>query len=84
LLTEAKAICFLGFGFHHENVKILDLAAILTQELKAVESTRFGISDAEWKAAVSFVQKNRINGHSLYQKCLAALRDMTCFRTITV
>ncbi len=66
LINEAESIYLLGFGFHPENIQLLNLASLnLNNGTKRMASSRFGLTDGEWRQLTDFqmygniVQTNR-------------------------
>lgn len=79
LLSSAHTLCLLGFGYHRENIELLDLVNF-AQEVKGIVcSSRFGIEDAEWdRYTKPFNTLNILAAHRS-QMCLGALRTLPIF-----
>ena len=79
LLESAHIICLLGFGFHRENIELLNLVKHASACTGIVASSRYEILDAEWeRLRRPFLG---IEIHAVHQtyKCLAALRNLPIF-----
>ncbi|MBU3619624.1 hypothetical protein [Polynucleobacter sp. JS-Fieb-80-E5] len=48
-LEQAEKICLLGFGYHKENIELLDLSRVIEEVNINVVACRFGITDEEMR-----------------------------------
>ncbi len=48
-LEQADKICLLGFGYHKENIELLDLARVIEEVNSNVVACRFGVTDEEMR-----------------------------------
>jgi hypothetical protein len=48
-LEQAEKICLLGFGYHKENIELLDLARVIEEVNSNVVACRFGVTDEEMR-----------------------------------
>ncbi|MGZ8144125.1 MAG: hypothetical protein ACXWTG_08210 [Methylosarcina sp.] len=80
LLKQAHTVCLLGFGFHRENIKILDLISIF--KTKGVfASSRYNILDAEWRRYTKPFEGISIHQTNNYtHMCLGTLRNLPIFQ----
>lgn len=78
LISEAQAVCLLGFGFHMENINILRLSELLTIK-KNVYVSRFELNDIEFQRAIRPFNGRSIASASEHHKCLRCLRRATFF-----
>lgn len=79
LLKAAHTICLLGFGFHRENIELLDLVGH-TQACKGVvAASRYDIFEIEWKRVTSPFTGIDIHNANYSYKCLNALRNLPIF-----
>jgi hypothetical protein len=81
LLGEARHICCLGFGFHKENVDLIDLAGIASRFRGTIASSRFGITDQEWNRVMRPFAKVGVQLHAALpvDRCLDAMRELPIF-----
>jgi len=81
LLANAHVICLLGFGFHRENIDLLDLSDHGHNCPGIVASSRYGITDEEWRRLMKKYFPHRIvtKSDSVDQKCLDTLRHLPIF-----
>ena len=78
-LSRAQRIGLLGFGFHSQNIDILDLVSIVTNSSAIVASSRFGIMHEEWIRYTRRFPNGRISVTDDSYKCLGALRNFPSF-----
>lgn len=83
LLSKAYTICILGFGFHTENVELINLKAYLPNrpnDQRIVASSRYGITATEWERMVrKHFPEGTIRTAIESHKCLDALRNLPIF-----
>ena len=79
LLENCEKICLLGFGFHRENIQILDLPKLVLKEGRLTYCTRFGLTEVEWDRLLQPFNGARINPAFEGYQCLAALRNLPIF-----
>lgn len=89
LLSEARKICLLGFGFHKENIDILDLETHIRNCVKGkgfpgneglVVSSWHDITEAEWsRLTASLVSHSIHRWKNSPAKCLQTLRQTPLF-----
>ena len=79
LLENCERICLLGFGFHRENIQILDLPKLVLKEGRLTYCTRFGLTEAEWDRLTQPFNGARINPAHGTLQCLEALRHLPIF-----
>ena len=80
-LNEAEKICLLGFGFHHENVSLLDLPRVIEEQSGNIAACRHGVTDEVIRRVVF---SNRIRQSKLHiapeqMKALETLRNLPVF-----
>ncbi len=76
LLSSAHVICLLGFGFHSENIELLDLTAHVEKCKGVVASSIYGITSMEWQR-YSRPFKSKITQAAF--QCLDTLRNVPIF-----
>jgi hypothetical protein len=79
LVEKAEKVCLLGFGFHQENIQLLELPRISSLEHKSLYCTRYGLTDAEWDRLTRPFNGANFNPSNEYWKCLQALRHFPIF-----
>lgn len=79
LLTSAQVICFLGFGFHRENIELLGLANHARACKGLVASSRFQIFDQEWSRLMRPFGGIDIKHAHFTHKNLEAIRHLPIF-----
>jgi hypothetical protein len=79
LLDKAQAICLLGFGFHGENIEILDLPIHINRCSGNVFASRFGLTDAEFSRLTKAFQTTAIRKPFEGEMCLQTLRKAHIF-----
>jgi len=77
-LEFARTICLLGFGFHRENIDILDLPKYLMalRDSGKVYATSFEIRPTEWDRYTKALSGIPIHRCHESKRCLEALRDL--------
>lgn len=78
-LDSARVVCLLGFGFHRENIELLDLVRHARACKGVVAASRFNILDVEWVRVIRPFTDITIHRSSSNDKCLAALRNLPIF-----
>lgn len=81
LLHAARNILLLGFGYHKENMSLIELTKLMENHAVQVHGSSYGMTDAEWARAMRHIT---IGGRSIYRypghfKCLDALRNSPLF-----
>ena len=80
LLAQAHVICLLGFGYHKENINLLNLSKYVNECSGIVASSRFGITDVEWDRNMRHFSEKRKIRHSQHSyKRLDSLRNLPVF-----
>lgn len=80
MLRNANSICLLGFGFHRENIELLELSTNFSMCDGHIYASRFGITDAERIRYEQRVDSAKNMSWSLEgEKCLQALRRFPLF-----
>lgn len=79
LIANAEKICLLGFGFHQENIQLLELPDRAMPNKKRVLCSRFGLTNEEWKRKTRLFPDDCITSSAEHQKCLQALRTLPIF-----
>lgn len=82
LLAKAHAICLLGFGFHFENIELLDLVKHVENCPGIVASSSFDITETEWGRYTKTFTPNKIHHPTPFNptfKCLETLRHVPIF-----
>lgn len=79
MLASAHSVCLLGFGFHRENIELLDLVRYARACKGLVAASRFDIFDVEWDRVARPFAGINIRRASPQDKCLAALRHLPIF-----
>ncbi len=84
LLTNAKVVCLLGFGFHPENIELLELAQTINKDNSPniVASSIYGITATEWERYTRPFTANKIKAPHPFDsklKCLETLRNLPIF-----
>ncbi|PPD40455.1 MAG: hypothetical protein CTY16_17405 [Methylobacter sp.] len=78
LLETAQAICLLGFGFHRENIELLDLSHYIGN-CALVCSSRYRISQIEWSRLTRPLPQDKIKAAGDSYQCREALRHLPIF-----
>lgn len=78
LLEAAKSVCLLGFGYHQENIDILNLGHYVSQGIFNIFGTRYDITDAEFDRCLRRLGSGISNSSSSH-KCRDALRNLSIF-----
>lgn len=78
LLKKAERVCFLGFGFHNENIKVLDIPNSMSH-MKMIVASRFGVTNMEWHRLSAPFTGQKIHGSSQHQRCKETLRNSQLF-----
>jgi len=78
LLEEAQVVCFLGFGFHRENIELLGLPASV-KSAAVVGSSRFGITDAEYSRYLRLLPGIQVIPAYQDRMCRRSLRELPLF-----
>lgn len=80
LVRAAEVVCLLGFGFHKENVDLIDLPIVVANGKIVVHASRYGITNIEWQRTRAFFPGGKINEAIIPDyKCLDTLRNMPIF-----
>lgn len=79
VLSKAHSICLLGFGFHRENIEILNLVSYARACEGVVASSCYDIRKTEWQRVTRPFQGVRIINSQYPYKCLEALRELPVF-----
>ena len=79
LLSNAHHICLLGFGFHPENINILNLVEYARACHGAVVSSRYKMTESEWNRLTRPFAEVRIEISHPIHRCLEALRSFPIF-----
>ncbi len=79
LLGHANTICLLGFGFHRENIELLDLATHTRVCKGLVVSSRYDISDTELARLTRPFSGVNIRCTYDCDKCLETFRGLPIF-----
>lgn len=79
LLADSQVVCLLGFGFHAENMNILDLNTLFEQANKSFSASRYQLTDTEWKRITGKFLPNLVRQAGKGEKCLGALRNTSVF-----
>jgi hypothetical protein len=74
-IQGAQRVYFLGFGFHELNVDILKLTELLRGK-NGVVSTRYELSDEEWRRSVPSGVGFNIRGLTKDDDCLSLLKNV--------
>ena len=78
LLASSRKICFLGFGFHRENLQLLGLASYVNGD-RLVTSSRYDILGVEWSRLTREFPGSTIQYAHWTYKCLDAMRHLPLF-----
>jgi len=80
-LSVAEKICLLGFGFHHENVALLELSKIVEKSPSNVNVCRFGVTDEEIRRVVisNQIRETKLRMGDENMDALQTLRNMPVF-----
>lgn len=79
LLSQAHVICLLGFGFHEENTRLLDLVEHVKNCQGVVGCTRYQITNAEWIRVCRPFGSVGQKIQSLNDRCLPVIRNLHLF-----
>jgi hypothetical protein len=79
LLEDCIKICLLGFGFHRENIQLLDLPKLVLKEGRLTYCTRFGLTGVEWDRLTQPFNGANLNPAHESLQCLTALRNIPIF-----
>ena len=79
LLSSAHTICFLGFGYHRENIELLNFVGHARTCKGLVASSRFDILDVEWARLIRPFSGIKIHDSHPSYKCLASFRNLPIF-----
>ena len=82
LLEHAKIICFLGFGFHYQNISLLNLPYYIKDTKNndgIIASSRFNITDTEWARLIRPFDLDVFMKPSKEYKCLETLKNVPVF-----
>ena len=79
LLEQARVICMLGFGYHWENISLIDLQSYLKEFKGRAASSRYDITNAEWSIIERLLPDSRIQSTNKDDQCLATLRNVEIF-----
>jgi hypothetical protein len=80
LLDEAETICILGFGFHNENITLLNLSKFFKVPQRYTYASRMGITDIELhRIKRDYLPDCHVEFSSPLDGCLSALRNLHVF-----
>lgn len=79
MLREAHVICILGFGYHDENITLVELGAAIGNCKGYIATSRFGMTDGEWIRRRRRLPSERLHAAGPGDKCLAVLRNLGVF-----
>lgn len=79
LLEGAHVICVLGFGFHEENISVINLDAAVRDCKGFVAASRYTMTDTEWKRVAKPFPSGKVRIASEGCKCLMALQNLEVF-----
>ena len=78
-LASAHSICLLGFGFHRENIELLDLVGHTIACKGLVAASCYGINDVEWERVTRPFDGADVRKSHYTHKCLETLRNLPIF-----
>jgi hypothetical protein len=79
LLRKTEAICLLGFGFHRENIEILDLPEHAKRCNSSISASRYELTNQEFERLTRTFAGADIKAPYEKHKCLLALRQSHIF-----
>jgi hypothetical protein len=79
LLRDTESICLLGFGFHRENIEIIDLPEHAKRCDGRVSASRYELTSQEFDRLTRTLAGAGIKAPHESQKCLQALRQSHIF-----
>lgn len=81
LLADAERICLLGFGFHKENIDLLDLVTHARSCDSNVVGSSFEITKTEWERHTRMFGTGGVNivRAQESQRCLNAIKNLPVF-----
>lgn len=77
-LVEAEVVVFLGFAFHNQNMKLLQLAQ--RSNIKKIFATTFGMSSSEKHVVIQSIKTMFLNSGAVGDKIV--MEDMKCHQFI--
>lgn len=80
-LSQAEKICLLGFGFHHENIALIELSRMVEEAQSNVNVCRFGVTDEEIRRVVLFnqIREKKLKMGDENMDALKTLRNIPVF-----
>jgi hypothetical protein len=80
-LNQAEKICLLGFGFHSENISLLELPKIVEETASNVSVSRYGVTDEEMRRVVfsNNIRHTKLQMGDRDMDALGALRNLPVF-----
>lgn len=80
-LDQAEKICFLGFGYHKENIELLDLPRVIEEINGNIVACRFGVTDEEMRRITlsNRIQERKLEMSSKDENALDTLRNRQAF-----
>ena len=80
LLSGASILCLLGFGFHRENIELLDLVKYINSPFeRQVFSSRYQVTDPEWDRLTRPFSSAEIMKSDEYKRCLETIKRLAIF-----
>jgi hypothetical protein len=80
-LEQAEKICLLGFGYHRENIELLELSRMIEQINSNVVACRFGVTDEEMRRVTlsNRLRERKLEMGSKDENALDTLRNRQAF-----
>ncbi len=80
-LHEAEKICLLGFGFHSENISLMELPSVVEESASNICVCRYGITDEEIRRVMlsKQIRQSKLHIGDKDMKALGALRNLPVF-----
>jgi hypothetical protein len=80
-LEQAEKICLLGFGYHKENIELLDLPRVIEEIDSNVVACRFGVTDEEMRRVTlsNRIRERKLEMGSKDENALDTLRNRQAF-----
>lgn len=80
-LEQAEKICLLGFGYHRENIELLELPRVIEEINSNVVACRYGVTDEEMRRVTlsNRIRERKLEMGSKDENALDTLRNRQAF-----